>query len=481
MCFYVLFVLTYGKNIVKWGVSMTILDNIAAIVTAMGVASVGIIRISGPEAIEIASKVYKGKKDLTIIDSHKIVYGHVYDYKNNKTIDEAIFLIMKEPASFTGENVVEIQCHGGMVSIRQVLELVLRNGARIAEPGEFSKRAFLNGKLDLAQAEAIMDIVNAKTDKSLESAVNQLQGNLSSYIKEFRDILLELIAYIEADIDFPEDDIERLSTEEQEKRIASLIKKLNDIIETQKRGKIIREGLNLVIVGKPNVGKSSLLNALIRENKAIVTDIPGTTRDAIEEFINLNGIPIKVIDTAGIRETSDVVEKIGVKKSKEYITKADLVLFLLDIASGITHEDLEILNTLNELNTIVVVNKIDLDNNLDNIESIKKQINNIPLLKISVKENRGLKELENYIVEMFFQGKIDISNEIIITNARHLRALQVAHDNLVGAYNSINYGMPGDFLAIDLRSAWENLGEITGETLEEDIIDKIFSQFCLGK
>ena len=288
---------------------MTILDNIVAIVTAIGAAGVGIIRISGPEAIQIAAKIYKGKNDLNTVASHRIIYGHVYDYKNNKTIDEALFLIMKEPSSFTGENVVEIQCHGGIVPVKQVLDLVLRNGARLAEPGEFSKRAFLNGKLDLAQAEAIMDIVNAKTDKSLESAVNQLQGNLSSYIKDFRDELLELIAYIEADIDFPEDDIERLSPEEQEKRITDLIKKISEIIDTQKRGKIIREGLNLVIVGKPNVGKSSLLNALIRENKAIVTDIPGTTRDVIEDFINLNGIPIKVIDTAGIRETADVVEK----------------------------------------------------------------------------------------------------------------------------------------------------------------------------
>ena len=460
---------------------MTILDNIAAIVTAIGAAGVGIIRISGPEAIQIAAKIYKGKNDLNTVASHRIIYGHVYDYKNNKTIDEALFLIMKEPSSFTGENVVEIQCHGGIVPVKQVLDLVLRNGARLAEPGEFSKRAFLNGKLDLAQAEAIMDIVNAKTDKSLESAVNQLQGNLSSYIKDFRDELLELIAYIEADIDFPEDDIERLSPEEQEKRITDLIKKISEIIDTQKRGKIIREGLNLVIVGKPNVGKSSLLNALIRENKAIVTDIPGTTRDVIEDFINLNGIPIKVIDTAGIRETADVVEKIGVEKSKEYIKKADLVLFILDMASGITDEDRIILNNLEESKTIIVINKIDLENNLENLDEIKKQINDKPLLKVSVKENIGLKELEDYIIEMFFQGKIDISNEIIITNARHLRALELASDHLVGAYNTIHERLPGDFIVIDLRSAWEYLGEITGETLEEDIIDKIFSQFCLGK
>lgn len=457
-------------------------DTIAAIVTAIGSASVGIIRISGPEAINIGESVYKGKKNFKVVKSHSIIYGKVYDFKENKTVDEALFLIMKGPATFTGEDVVEIQCHGGMVPVRKVLELVLRNGARLAEPGEFSKRAFLNGKLDLAQAESIMDIVNAKTEKGLDVAVNQLQGSLSAMVNKIRNELLKLVAYIEADIDFPDEDIERLSNSQQLEKIQILKDMIQKILKTSQKGKIIREGLNVVIIGKPNVGKSSLLNALLKETRAIVTDVPGTTRDVIEEFISLVGIPVKIIDTAGIRETDNIVEKIGVEKSKELIKKADLVLYVFDVLTGITTEDIEILNRfLNDIPTIVLVNKIDLEYKQNNLESIKNIIGNKPLIQISAKENEGLELLEKQIIDMFFEGKIEISQETIITNARHIQSLEKAIEYLKGAINSLENEMPGDFVVIDIRGAWESLGKITGDTIEDDIIDQIFSQFCLGK
>jgi len=458
-------------------------DTIAAIITALGPAGVGIIRISGSEALEIGDRVYKGKKSLQEVLTHSVNYGHVYDYKNKEVIDEALFLVMHGPHTFTGEDVVEIQCHGGYVVVQKVLELVLRNGARLAEPGEFSKRAFLNGKLDLSQAEAIMDIVNAKTDQSLKVAINQHQGKLSKTINKLRHNLLELLAYIEADIDFPDDDIERLTNEEIKERILSLRERVSTILATAKRGKIIREGLNVVIIGKPNVGKSSLLNALLKENRAIVTDIPGTTRDAIEEFINLGGVPIKIIDTAGIRDTEDLVEKIGVEKAKEFINKADLVLFVLDILTGVTEADRNILNNyLKDVPTIVLVNKSDLkDSNFD-IESIKVAIgDDKAILQISALESEGIDELEKQILELFFSGQIDTSNDELITNVRHVQALTSALDYLESALNSLNLYLPSDFLAIDLKAAWESLGKITGETVEEDLLDQIFSQFCLGK
>jgi len=458
-------------------------DTIAAIITALGPAGVGIIRISGSEALEIGDRVYKGKKSLQEVLTHSVNYGHVYDYKNKEVIDEALFLVMHGPHTFTGEDVVEIQCHGGYVVVQKVLELVLRNGARLAEPGEFSKRAFLNGKLDLSQAEAIMDIVNAKTDQSLKVAINQHQGKLSKTINNLRHNLLELLAYIEADIDFPDDDIERLTNEEIKERILSLRERVSTILATAKRGKIIREGLNVVIIGKPNVGKSSLLNALLKENRAIVTDIPGTTRDAIEEFINLGGVPIKIIDTAGIRDTEDLVEKIGVEKAKEFINKADLVLFVLDILTGVTEADRNILNNyLKDVPTIVLVNKSDLkDSNFD-IESIKVAVgDDKAILQISALESEGIDELEKQILELFFSGQIDTSNDELITNVRHVQALTSALDYLESALNSLNLYLPSDFLAIDLKAAWESLGKITGETVEEDLLDQIFSQFCLGK
>jgi tRNA modification GTPase len=457
-------------------------DTIAAIITAMGAAGVGIIRISGPDALEIGNSVYQGKTNLLDSPSHKVVYGKVYDYKESKVIDEALFLIMREPKTFTGEDVVEIQCHGGMVPVRKVLELVLRSGARLAECGEFSKRAFLNGKLDLAQAESIMDIVNSKTEKGLEVAVNQLYGNLSSLINEARYELLRLIAFIEADIDFPDDDIERLSPSEQLEQLVEVKNKLKNILKTSQKGKIIREGLKVTIVGKPNVGKSSLLNALLKESKAIVTDIPGTTRDVIEEYINLGGIPIKLIDTAGIRETDNIVEKIGVERTKEFIKKADLVLYVFDVSEGLSDEDLEIIKSYkNDIPSIFIVNKIDLDFQRENLEKIKTIIGIEELIMVSAKENIGLETLEEKIIDLFFAGNMNVSDSAIVSNARHVQALQLAIDHLSSAINTLENQLPGDFVVIDIRSSWEYLGKITGDTIEDDILDQIFSQFCLGK
>lgn len=457
-------------------------DTIAAIITAMGAAGVGIIRISGPDALKIGCSVYQGKTNLLDIPSHSVVYGKVFDHKENKVIDEALFLVMRKPKTFTGEDVVEIQCHGGMIPVRKVLEVVLRSGARLAEPGEFSKRAFLNGKLDLAQAESIMDIVNSKTEKSLEMAVNQLSGNLSEHIYEVRNELLRLIAYIEADIDFPDDDIERLSSRELLAQTKQAKDKLKGLLQTSQKGKIIREGLNVIIVGKPNVGKSSLLNALLKESKAIVTDVPGTTRDVIEEYINLGGIPIKLVDTAGIRDTDNIVEKIGVEKTKEFIKKADLVLYVFDVNEGISEEDFEIINSYKgEIPSIFIVNKIDLEFQEKNLAGIKSFLGSQELIMVSAKESMGLEELEDKIVQMFFAGNMSVSDTAIVSNARHVQALQLAIDHLDGAINTLEGGLPGDFVVIDLRSSWEHLGKITGDTIEDDILDQIFSQFCLGK
>ncbi|KJS20017.1 MAG: hypothetical protein VR72_16380 [Clostridiaceae bacterium BRH_c20a] len=457
-------------------------DTIAAIVTAMGAASVGIIRISGPDAIKIGNLVYDGKRDFIKTPSHSILYGKVYDQFNKKIIDEALFLIMKEPSTFSGEDIVEIQCHGGIIPVRKVLELVLRNGARIAEPGEFSKRAFLNGKLDLAQAESIMDIVNAKTEKGLEVAINQLQGGLSLLVNEVRYELLRLVAFIEADIDFPDDDIERLNSTQQLEKLIVQRDKLINILLTAQKGKILREGLNVIIIGKPNVGKSSLLNALLRENKAIVTDIPGTTRDAIEEYINLGGIPIKLVDTAGIRESENLVEQIGIEKAKEFITKADLILYVLDIIEGISDDDKKIiLQLLNKVPTLFLANKVDLQYNQEKVKAIKNVLGEKELILISAKESQGLEAIEERIAALFFEGSLQVSGESIVTSTRHVQALQIAYDHLKGAINSIQNDLPGDFVVIDIRSSWEHLGKITGDTIEDDILDQIFSQFCLGK
>lgn len=458
------------------------MDTIAAITTAMGAAGVGIIRISGSEAAEVADRVFKSKKGTKIknTETHRITYGWIVD-KSAEYVDEALVLNMWEPHSFTGENVVEIQCHGGMVVLRKVLELVLGAGSRLALPGEFSKRAYLNGKLDITQAEAIMDMVNAKTEVAVKAAANNLQGSISQKVREARSDILLIIAYLEADIDFPEEDIERLPAPELALRISLIEKGLQEMLKTYQSGRIVRDGLKTVLIGKPNVGKSSLLNALLKEKRAIVTDVPGTTRDLIEQYYNLRGIPLILIDTAGLRKTEDLVEKLGVERTKETISEADLILYLLDVTKGATNEDIETVKQLPVENTIVLVNKIDLLTKNISEEELKDKLGQYKALFISAKESVGLDELEAGIYQMVFEQGLEISDKPYLSNARQKEAIERAYLFIKTAAEGAGQEMPSDFISIDLRSAWETLGEVTGETLGEDIIDQIFSKFCLGK
>jgi len=456
-------------------------DTIAAVVTAAGESSVGIIRLSGADALKIASNVYHGKADLINAPSHTIHYGHVYDPKNDKIIDEALFMLMRGPRSFTGEDVVEIQCHGGILVVRNVLQLVLANGARLAEQGEYSKRAFLNGRLDLAQAESIMDIVQARSDKGIDLALNQLNGNLSDMVRVLRQDLLELVAFIQADIDYPDDDIERLSLNEMEDRVEVIKTKIEKVLLTAKKGKMIKDGLKVVIAGQPNVGKSSLMNALLGTNRAIVTNIPGTTRDFIEEYLQIGGIPVKLIDTAGIRETDNIVEKIGVDKAHEFLESADLILYVLDGSQSLQEKDKNLLDNIADKQVIFLLNKQDLGISSqlkDELNIIKKE--NI-VLEISAMEERGITELEQKIIDLCFAGDLTISNTVTVSNARHIQILEDCLNHFQGFLNGARLGLSVDFLVIDLQNAWEKLGKIIGESVEEDLLNQIFSQFCLGK
>ena len=398
-----------------------------------------------------------------------------------KKVDEAIFLLMRGPRSFTGEDVVEVQCHGGMVVLKQVLQLILLSGARLAEQGEFSKRAFLNGRLDLAQAESIMDIVQAKTERGVDLALSQLQGSLSGMVKELRADLLELVAFIQADIDYPDDDIERLTEMQFRDRVENLKNHISSVLENAQKGKMIRDGLRVVIAGKPNVGKSSLLNALLGHERAIVTDIPGTTRDVIEEYINLNGIPLKIVDTAGIRETDNVVEQIGVDKAQQFVKNADLVLYVVDAVQGLTDEDREMLAEIKNQHVIYLMNKSDVGITDAARTDFANAIGGAPVLEISAREKLGLGQLEQSIMDLFFSGTLEVQNDIMVTNVRHIQILEESAAHMEGFLTGLSLGMSVDFLVIDLQNAWEKLGKITGETVEEDLLDQIFSKFCLGK
>ncbi len=456
-------------------------DTITAISTPLGAAGLGIVRMSGPQAIDIGDKIFraKNKKKLQQADNYTVHYGYIVDPDTEKKIDEVLVIIMKRPHSFTGEDIVEFDCHGGMVPLKRVLDLLIDNGARMAEPGEFSRRAFLNGKLDLAQAESIIEVINSKTEKGLDIAMNHLTGKLSSKINALKNRVLKLLAHLEAAIDFPEDEIEGFKVSELEKRIQRIRNSIQELLATSREGKIYQEGIKTVIVGKPNVGKSSLLNTLLEEKRAIVTDIPGTTRDVIEEYINLEGIPLKIIDTAGIRETEDMVEKIGVERTRDFLKEADLVLMMLDVSQGITKDDLRVYNLIKGKPVIVVVNKTDLPPALSE-EKVKKHFPEHLLLWISIKEEKGLENLKEAIVSEVFNTGVE-SEQVLITRSRHEEALKEALKASNRVYNSYKQGLPYDFLTIDLKECFNKLGEITGETVDEDIIDRIFSDFCLGK
>ncbi len=455
---------------------------IAAISTAVGEAGIGIVRISGKSALNIGNAIFNGSKVEKLSDDYnrKLVYGHIVDRKNNQIIDEVLISYMKGPHTYTREDMVEVYCHGGIISVKKVLELILANGARLAEPGEFTKRAFLNGRLDLSQAEAIIDMIRAKTDKSFEASLDQLEGSLSRKIKEIRDILLGMIAHVEVSIDFPDEDIEEITYEDLEEDGKRVKEEIEKLLSTADRGKILRDGLNTVILGKPNVGKSSLLNAVLRENRAIVTDIPGTTRDIIEEYVNIDGIPLKIVDTAGIRNTDDLVEKIGVNKAKETVENADLIIAVFDASRELSDEDYEIIKLIKNKKSIILLNKTDLPTKYDKVY-LSSLLDGKEVITTSITSGIGVELLENNIKNMFYSGKVEVFSDTVVTNVRHKNQLVKALENISQAIEDIKRNVPIDCIEVDLRNCWENLGEISGDTIGEDILDKIFSEFCIGK
>lgn len=455
---------------------------IAAISTAVGEAGIGIVRISGKKALEIGNAIFRGSKVGQIDEKYnrKLVYGHIIDNKNNQLVDEVLISYMKGPYTYTREDMVEVYCHGGIISVRNVLNLILNNGARLAEPGEFTKRAFLNGRLDLSQAEAVIDMIRAKTDKSFEASLDQLEGSLSKKINEIRNILLEMIAHVEVSIDFPDEDIEDITYHDLEKSGYRVKEEIEMLLSTADRGRILRDGLNTVILGKPNVGKSSLLNAVLGENRAIVTDIPGTTRDIIEEYVNIDGIPLRIIDTAGIRDTEDIVEQIGVDRAKESVEKADLIIAIFDASKELSVEDYKIIELIKDKKSLVLLNKTDLPIKY-NESQLKKLINNKEIITTSIISGLGVDVLEKSIKSMFYSGEIEIYSDTIVTNIRHKNQLIKALENISHVIEDIRSNIPIDCIEVDLKNCWENLGEISGDTIGEDILDKIFSEFCIGK
>ena len=444
-------------------------DTIAAISTALGVGAISIIRVSGPEAIKIVNKIFD--KNIKDAKTHTIHYGHIID--KNQIIDEVLISIMLAPKTFTKENVVEINCHGGIITTNKVLELLLLNGARLAEPGEFTKRAFLNGRIDLTQAEGIMNLIEAKTEIGRKLSINQLTGNVSNLIENLRQKILEIISNIEVNIDYPEyEDIEVLTNKKIYPKLKEIQKNIDEIIKKSESGKIIKDGINIGIIGRPNVGKSSLLNYLIEEDKAIVTDIEGTKRDIVEGKFILNGIVCNIIDTAGIRKTDNIVEQIGVDKSYEIIKKSDLIIYLLNNNEKLTKEDIEILNQIKNKKHIVVINKIDLKNNLEISEN--------EVIKISIKENIGLESLKQKIIEIFNLEQIETNDLTYLSNARSISLLKKSKESIEKCLNNIEK-YPIDMIELDLKECWNILGEIIGKTYKEELIDEIFSRFCLGK
>ena len=455
-------------------------DTIAAIATAMTASGIGIIRISGEEAFSVIDKIYRsknGKKVLSEMDSHTIHYGYIVD--GEEIIDEVMVLLMKAPNSYTREDTIEIDCHGGVLVMRRILETVLKYGARPAEPGEFTKRAFLNGRIDLSQAESVIDIIQSKNDFALKSSMNQLQGALTAKIKEIRGEIIHEIAFIESALDDPEHISIDGYGEELEGIVTEIRRRLKKMIDSSENGSILKEGIDTVIVGKPNAGKSSLLNVLVGKERAIVTDIAGTTRDVLEEQINLNGIVLNIIDTAGIRDTSDVVEKIGVDKAKTYVENADLIIYVVDSSTKLDENDKEIIDMLQNKKSIILLNKSDLSP-VTTEEEVKIYLNK-KIISVSIRENTGIDELEETIKEMFFHGNLTFNDEVYITNIRHKNALQNSFDSLGMVLRSIEDEMPEDFYSIDLMSAYEELGSIIGEAVEDDLVNEIFSKFCMGK
>jgi tRNA modification GTPase len=457
-------------------------DTIAAISTPPGEGAISIVRLSGEEALPIAAKVFRsGQKNLQTVSSHTIHYGHLVDPEKEQLVDEVMVSVMKAPKTFTREDVVEINCHGGIVVVNQILQLLLRQGARLAEPGEFTKRAFLNGRMDLSQAEAVMDLIRAKTDRAMNLALNQLDGNLSHLIRALRQEILTTLAQVEVNIDYPEyDDVEEMTTQLLIEKANHVKQQILALLQTAQQGKILREGLSTAIIGRPNVGKSSLLNHLLQEEKAIVTDIAGTTRDVIEEYVNVRGVPLKLVDTAGIRETQDVVEKIGVERSRKALEQADLVLLVLNQNEVLSPEDEQLIEATANSKRIVLLNKTDLPAKL-NQEKLKQQIGETPLFAISVLNNEGFDVFEQAIANLFFGGSTGEKDASYISNSRHIALLEKAVQALDEVVSGIEIGMPVDLVQMDMTRCWDYLGEVVGDSVQDELITQLFSQFCLGK
>lgn len=451
-------------------------DTIAAISTPLGEGAIGIVRLSGTDSFKIAQKIFKGK-DLISVSSHTLNYGHIVDPDKDEVLDEVMVGAMRSPKTFTREDIIEINTHGGIAVTNEILQLVIREGARLAEPGEFTKRAFLNGRVDLTQAEAVMDIIRAKTDKAMNIAVKQLDGSLSDLINNTRQEILNTLAQVEVNIDYPEyDDVEEATTEIIREKTTEFEALLTNLLKTARRGKILREGISTAIIGRPNVGKSSLLNNLLREEKAIVTDIEGTTRDVIEEYVNINGVPLKLVDTAGIRETEDIVEQIGVERSKKALKEADLVLLVLNASEPLTDQDRQLLEISQDSNRIILLNKVDLPQQIE--------LDEIPAdhIKISVLKNQNIDQIEDRINALFFENAGLVEQDATyLSNARHISLIEKAVEALQAVNEGLALGMPVDLLQVDLARTWEILGEITGDAAPDELITQLFSQFCLGK
>lgn len=457
---------------------LTQYDTIAAIATPIGEGGISIIRVSGENALEIVNKIFRGA-NLNKVASHTIHYGHIIDYANKDVVDEVLVTVMLAPKTFTRENTVEVSCHGGLLVTQKILQLILDNGARMATPGEFTKRAFINGRIDLTQAESIMDIIEAKTDRARQVAMNQLEGGLLFEIRKLRQELLNTMAHEEVNIDYPEYDMDDVTSKEMYDKAQQVIKEIDKLLATAQERKVVRSGLATAIVGRPNVGKSSLLNYLSKEEKAIVTNIAGTTRDTLEEYVSLKGILLKLIDTAGIRQTDDIVEKIGVERSKRAITESDLVLLLINSSEELTEEDQKLLELTQDKKRIVILNKA------DQVAKITKKdiqkITDSPIVTISVLKKQNMIGLEEAIKSLFLQGITDSKSEVMVTNQRQNDLLRKAKQSLIEAIEAINDNMPLDLVQIDLKEAWDSLGEITGDTAPDELITQLFSKFCLGK
>ena len=451
-------------------------DTITAIATPLGEGAIGIVRISGTEAVAIANRIFQGK-NLETVDSHTLNYGHILDPDRNEILDEVMVGVMRAPKTFTREDVIEINTHGGIAVTNEILQLILRQGARMAEPGEFTKRAFLNGRVDLTQAEAIMDIIRAKTDKAMNIAVKQLDGSLKDLIDNTRQEILNTLAQVEVNIDYPEyDDVEEMTTALLREKTQEFQNLLENLLRTARRGKILREGLSTAIIGRPNVGKSSLLNNLLREDKAIVTDIAGTTRDVIEEYVNIKGVPLKLIDTAGIRETDDIVEKIGVERSRQALAEADLILLVLNASEKLTEQDRALLALSDMTRRIVLLNKTDLREEIE-AEELPEDV-----IRISVLENQNIDQIEERINQLFFDNAGIVEQDATyLSNSRHISLIEQAVQSLQAVNEGLELGMPVDLLQVDLTRTWQILGEITGDAAPDELITKLFSQFCLGK